>query len=147
MADEHSAGAITDAEILAQVPAARRREARARAAGRRATSVRYDGATHRILVELSNGYLFGCPVDAVPALAGASADQLAAVEVSPGGSGLHWEALDVDLSVAGLVSSSLGRVQRERRPLGPGDQATARAKSAAARARDAQGPHRSRRGQ
>lgn len=135
MADEHSPGALSDAEILAQVPAARRRESRARAAGRRAVAAHYDAAAHRIMVELSNGYLFGCPVGAVPALATATPDQLAAVELSPGGSGLHWEALDVDLSVAGLVLSSLGRLQKPRGRARAARQLTRPERSAASTAR------------
>jgi len=63
-------------------------------------------------MELSNGYLYGFPATSIPELAKASAKQLAAVEVSPGGSGLHWEELDADLSVTGLLMSALGRKEK-----------------------------------
>jgi len=63
-------------------------------------------------MELSNGYLYGFPVAAIPEFAMASARQLAVVEVCPGGSGLHWEELDADLSVSGLLLSALGRSQK-----------------------------------
>ncbi|MBK7832631.1 MAG: DUF2442 domain-containing protein [Gemmatimonadetes bacterium] len=74
----------------------------------------------RVLLELSNGCLFGFPVSRVAALAAASPSQLAAVEVSPGGSALRWDALDVDLSVAGLLLDSApptaaGLARREER--------------------------------
>ena len=36
-------------------------------------------------------------------LAGASQEQLEAVEVSPSGYGLHWPAVDEDLSIDGLL--------------------------------------------
>ena len=103
---------VPEADILAQIPAARARAARARAAGRRAVSASYDRATGRVLVELTNGCLFGFPAATVPGLAGADAERLAAVEVSAGGGGLHWEALDVDLSVAGLLRAAAGRPAR-----------------------------------
>lgn len=73
--------------------------------GLRALSARYDRRATRMLLELSNGCLFGFPVSRVAALAAASPAQLAAVEVSPGGRALRWEALDVDLSVAGSCST------------------------------------------
>lgn|SRR5690242_15493965 len=127
------------ATILAQVPAARAREQRARRAGMRAISVSYDRQMGRIMMELTNGYVFGFPAAAVPALAEASPEQLAAVELSPGGSGLHWESLDVDLSVPGLLLSTLGRSQQLRELARLAGQATSPAKAAAARANGAKG--------
>jgi hypothetical protein len=41
-------------------------------------------------------------------LAGATADDLAVVEVTPSGIGLHWENLDVDLTVPGLLQGIYG---------------------------------------
>src|SRR5215217_148040 len=99
-------------EILTQITAARARDARERAAGRRAISASYDATNGRIMVELTSGYLFGFPARSIPALTEASDTQLADVEVSPGGGGLHWDALDVDLSVPGLLLSALGRSQK-----------------------------------
>ncbi len=51
-----------------------------------------------------------------PALAETSPEQLAAVALSPGGGALHWEALDADLSVPGLLLDAIGRSEafRER---------------------------------
>jgi hypothetical protein len=37
-----------------------------------------------------------------------SDDDLAQIEVFPGGIGLRWDTLDVDLSVTGLVSAVFG---------------------------------------
>jgi hypothetical protein len=127
------------AQILAQIPAARAREARARRTGRRAISAFYDGRTGRVMMELTMGYVFGFPTDAIPAFAKARPEQLAAVEVSPGGNGLHWEALDVDLSVPGLLLSSLGRSQQLSELARVAGQTTSRLKAAAARANGAKG--------
>ena len=127
------------AAILAQIPAARGREARARRTGRRAISAFYDRGTGRVMLELTLGYVFGFPADAIPALAKARPEQLAAVEVSPGGSGLHWEALDIDLSVPGLLLSALGRSQQRRELARLAGRATSRLKAAASRANGRKG--------
>lgn len=127
------------AEILAQIPAARVRETRERGAGRRAVAASYDRRTGRVMVELTSGFVLGFPPAVVPALAAATPSQLAAVEVSPGGSGLHWEALDVDLSVAGLLLSSLGRAEQVRELARAAGRVTSPAKAAAARVNGAKG--------
>ena len=44
-----------EAEIVSQIPAARAREAKARRAGMRATSARYDASSGRFFLELTNG--------------------------------------------------------------------------------------------
>jgi heme exporter protein D len=126
-------------EILAQIPAARARGARERAAGRRAVSATYDPSTERILVELTSGYLFGFPAAVIPALARATPAQRAAVELSPGGGGLHWDALDVDLSVAGLLLASVGRREKLRELARVAGSARSERKAAAARANGAKG--------
>jgi hypothetical protein len=53
--------------------------------------------------------LFGVPVRAIPYLAKATTAQLGSVEISPSGGGLHWDTLDVHLSVPGLLLDSIGR--------------------------------------
>ena len=69
------------AEILAHMPAARAAEKRDRSAGLRATSARYDRRSSRIILETTNGYLFGFPVSAIPSLARATPKQLAQMEL------------------------------------------------------------------
>lgn len=99
---------LTDAEILAQLPAARARAAEELRRGLRAAGARYSAARHQLSIGLTNGTIITIPADRVPALRGASARDLAAVEVTPTGSALHWERLDVDLSVPALVREALG---------------------------------------
>lgn len=127
------------AAILGQIAAARARETRERTNGRRAVSASYDRRTGRVMVELTSGFVFGFPADAVPELVKAKPVILAAVEVSPGGSGLHWEALDVDLSVAGLLLSAVGQSDKVRELARLAGTATSPAKAAAARANGAKG--------
>ena len=74
----------------------------------RARSASYDAAAGRIAIELTNGCLFAFPAEKGQGLQGATHEQLAAVEVLPGGSGLHWEELDADLSVPGLMAGLFG---------------------------------------
>jgi hypothetical protein len=91
------------------------------------------------MIELTNGFVFGFPATSIPELANADPDTLAAVEVSPGGSGLHWEALDVDLSVSGLLLSSLGRSDQRRELARLAGRVSSPAKAEAARANGAKG--------
>ncbi len=127
------------AKILAQLPAARAREARDRRTGRRALSVAFDRRTGRIMMELTNGFVFGFPAKAIPALAHATPNQLAAVMLSPGGSGLHWEELDADLSVPGLLLSSIDRSAQVVELARAAGRARSPAKAAAARTNGAKG--------
>jgi hypothetical protein len=127
------------ADILRQIAAARAHETRERKSGRRAVSASYDRRTGRVMVELTSGFVFGFPTRAIPELVKASPDALAAVAVTPGGSGLHWEALDVDLSVPGLLLSSVGHSEKVREFARLAGRATSSAKAAAARANGAKG--------
>lgn len=126
-------------QIRRQIPAARALEAHERKNGRRALSAYYDRQTRRVMVELTGGFVFGFPATAIPELAKASPDGLAAVELSPGGSGLHWEALDIDLSVAALLLSSIGRADKARELARLAGRTTSAAKAAAARANGRKG--------
>lgn len=69
-----------------------------------ATAVRFDSAM--LWVELSDGRTIGAPLAWFPRLAAASPAERAAVEISR--RGLHWDALDEDLSVAGLLAGAPG---------------------------------------
>jgi len=86
--------------------------ARASRAGRqaaktepRAARANYQARDNTLRIELTNGAEITIPVKLIPALKGASQSEVREVEVLGHGGGLHWEALDVDLSVPGLVSS------------------------------------------
>jgi hypothetical protein len=67
-------------------------------------------------VKLSDGRQLGVPLAYFPRLANASSTELEDYEISGGGLGLHWEELDEDISVAGLLE---GRMARTERPLDP----------------------------
>lgn len=69
----------------------------------RAVRAEYDAERGVVMVQLKSGCWFGFPPGMDPYLANGTAEQLAAVEVDPGGAGLHWEELDADISVPGLI--------------------------------------------
>ena len=62
--------------------------------------IRFDDDT--LWVSLSDGRTIAAPLTWFPRLLDATPDQRAKVELSQGG--LHWDALDEDISVAGLLA-------------------------------------------
>lgn len=102
----------------------------------RATAARYDKKNDRVIVELTNGCTFAFPPRIVQGLETAADQDLAAVEILGAGYGLHWEALDVDFTVGGLLAGMFGTKAYMARRAG---QTTSPAKAAAARANGAKG--------
>lgn len=99
----------------------------------RASSVVYRPREHALRIELTNGAAVALPVKLIPELRRAARRDVCAVEILGRGGGLHWERLDLDLSIPGLLSSvfagpdwlaELGRV---------GGRKSSAAKAAAAR--------------
>lgn len=129
----------------AQIDAATERGRIARFQEPRAAAARYDGQLGRVIVELTNGCTFMFPPRLAQGLETATEDQLAQVEILGAGYGLHWEALDADLSIPGLLAGLFGTKAAMARHAG---QATSPAKAAAARANGAKGgrPRKSARG-
>jgi len=76
--------------------------------GSRAIGARYDARKARLVVELANGVILMLPPTLLQGLKSATAAQLARVELTPLGTGLHWEELDADLGVAELASGIFG---------------------------------------
>ncbi|WP_428483763.1 DUF2442 domain-containing protein [Rhodopila sp.] len=119
-----------------QIDAALQRGRAARQLEPRAAAVRYDQQMGRVVVELTNGCTFAFPPRLAQGLENASEAQLAQVELLGAGSGLHWEALDADLSIPGLMAGLFGTRGYMARHAG---QATSSAKAAAARSNGAKG--------
>ncbi len=76
-----------------------------------ATRVHFDEDT--MWVDLSDGRQLGVPLAYFPRLLQATPKQRQNVIISGGGLGLHWDDLDEDISVAGLLSG-LGDRTRQR---------------------------------
>lgn len=73
-----------------------------------AAAVRYDAKAGRVIVDLTNGATFAFPPQLVEGLHDASLADVAQVEVIAAGFGLHWEALDLDYTVPGLINGVFG---------------------------------------
>jgi hypothetical protein len=100
-------------------------------------SARFDASSGRIVVEFANGAAFLVPARSLEGLTQAANEQLAEVELL-GETGLHWENLDVDYSISGLMSGVFGSkafIEAQRR----GGQSKSPAKVAASRANGAKG--------
>jgi hypothetical protein len=102
----------------------------------RATKAWYAVELKRVFVELENGCTFGFPPRLAQGLEAATDEQLEQVEILGDGYGLHWEALDVDVSVPGLIAEVFGTRSYMARRAG---RAVSVAKAAAARANGAKG--------
>lgn len=100
---------ITQAEISdAEIDAAIARGKAARATEPRAATARYDRGLRRVVVELTSGCAFAFPPHLAQGLEDATEEQLEQVEILGHGHGLHWEKLDADLSVPGLLAGIFG---------------------------------------
>jgi hypothetical protein len=120
----------------ADIDAALDRGKAAQAHEPRAIAARYDSSVDRVFVELANGCTFAFPPALAQGLQAASAEELASVEILGRGYGLHWEDLDVDLSLPGLMAGIFGtRAWMARQ----GGKATSPAKAAASRTNGAKG--------
>lgn len=102
----------------------------------RDASARFDAATRRTVVELTNGCTFAFPVALVEGLSDADDPELSEVELLGNGYGLHWDTLDVDYSVQGLLAGVFGTASWMARRAG---RATSPEKAEAARANGAKG--------
>ncbi|PJI41179.1 MAG: hypothetical protein CTR54_12190 [Rhizobium sp.] len=65
-----------------------------------ATEVRFDDAT--MWVSLADGRILGVPLAWFPRLLAAAPADLQGYELSP--TGIHWDGLDEDISIAGLLA-------------------------------------------
>ena len=119
-----------------QIDAATERGKSVRLNEPRAAAARYNRKLGRVVVELTNGCTFTFPPQLAQGLEKATEEQLAQVEVLGNGFGLHWEALDADLTVPGLLAGLFGAKSYMARHAG---QAKSPAKAAAARVNGAKG--------
>lgn len=127
------------AQQVARLPELVEQGRQARDAAPRAVSARFDAASGRVAIELANGSAFAFPARACQGLETASDAELADIEVSPAGDGLHWPRLDVDLGVRGLLLGQLGSDAWMREHAARAGRTRTPAKSAAARVNGAKG--------
>jgi hypothetical protein len=121
--------AVIDEEV-------RRAEARTEALRQAgyAVAARYDRRRSRIVVRLSTGLELTFPSALAEGLADAAPDDLAEIEISPAGLGLHWPRIDADLYIPALLQGVFGSRRWMAAQLGAaGGRARSTAKSASAR--------------
>ena len=127
-------------DLSTMIAEAERRGTRSMSTEPRARKARYDRKTGRVVVDLANGCSFAFPARKAQGLERASDAELAQVEVLGLGLGLHWERLDVDLSVPGLLAGLFGtKAYTDRQRAARAGSATSAAKAAAARRNGAKG--------
>lgn len=105
----------------------------------RAASARFDAATGRIVVDLTNGCTFAFPARRIEELERAGDAEIAEVEVAGAGCGLHWPSRDADLTIGGLMNGVFGTRKWMSELARRAGRTTAPAKAAAARANGAKG--------
>ena len=99
-----------------------------------AVSARYDRRRSRVVVALNTGIELTFPSQMAQGLAGASPDDLADIEISGAGLGLHWPKLDADLYIPALMQGVFGSKTWMARELGTqGGRSRTPAKIAASR--------------
>ena len=69
-------------------------------------------------VKLTDGRQLAVPLAYFPRLLHATPDQRGKYELSGGGTGLHWDALDEDISVPGLLRGFGDQTRRARQSSG-----------------------------
>jgi hypothetical protein len=105
-----------------------------------AISARYDRRASRVVVKLNTGVQLAFPTKLAEGLADASPENLAEIEISPAGLGLHWPKLDADVYVPALLQGVFGSKNWMARQLGAnGGRSRTEAKIAAARANGRKG--------
>jgi len=92
-------------EMRANFARASRAGKRAAKTEPRAAYVEYRALGRVLRIELTNGAAVTLPVRLIPSLSRAAPRDVRTVEILGRGGGLHWERLDLDLSVPGLFSS------------------------------------------
>ena len=105
----------------------------------RALDARYDTKSGRIVVDLSNGATYAFPASLGQGLEEATPAQLSEVEILGTGFGLHWESLNVDLSIPGLLAGRFGTRAWMSELARKAGSVKSPAKAAAARANGAKG--------
>jgi len=129
----------SEEELQKQFTDARQRAAEADRKEPRAVRASYNKRTNCVVVELTSGVVVHIPPRLLQGLAEASPQDLAAVTVSPHGTALHWEAMDADFSVPGLLAGVFGTRAWMAEVGRKGGQVTSPAKAAAARANGQKG--------
>ena len=120
--------------------AASRRGAERKARGPIAVAARYDRRRNRIVVSLNTGVELAFPPAIAEGLQDAGPSDLAAIELSPSGFGIHFPKLDAHLYLPAMLQGTFGSKAWMAAQLGAeGGRSRSRAKTVAARANGKRG--------
>jgi hypothetical protein len=75
-----------------------------------ANAIHFD--EHTLWVDLSDGRTIGVPLVWFPRLLHATPEQRLKYRISPTGAGLHWDDIDEDISVSGLLEGRCDQTKR-----------------------------------
>jgi hypothetical protein len=78
-----------------------------------ATSVSFDA--DNMWVKLTNGRQLGVPLAYFPRLAKATVTQRKKYLISGGGTGIHWDEIDEDISVPALLAGNVDHTVQKRK--------------------------------
>lgn len=129
----------TTAELKQMHEEATERGKRALKTEPRAKAVSFDKRSDRLVIDLIDGTTIAIPRHRLQGLRDAAPGDIAEVELMPFGLGLHWEKLDVDFTVTGLVSRIFGTKAWMSELGRKGGSVSSDAKAAAARANGKKG--------
>jgi hypothetical protein len=101
----------------------------------RAISAKFDKRLGKVVVELSSGLMVGFRPEDAQGLERARVEDLAKIEITPSGFGLHFPKLDADLYIPALLEGFFGSKKWAAARLGTsGGIARSKVKAAASRA-------------
>ena len=124
---------VTDAQIETQIGKAKAAWIEAESTQPRAESVSFDSQVLLHIIALTNGASFSFPAALIRELEGASIEELSDVHLSGSGNSIHWDRLDLDFSIPGLIARILGTKLSMSDLARQGGSKTSIAKSEAAR--------------
>ena len=99
---------FTEEALSEQIAKARLAAIAAEEAGPCARSVEYNVDKDLIEIHLRNGSVFSVPPRLVQGLGSATPEQLNDVWIDRAGLSVHWESLDADFSILGLIQGIFG---------------------------------------
>jgi len=99
---------ITDEQIEAQISKAKTAWVEAASTEPQAESVSFNSRKLLYVIRLTNGAVFSFPAALIREIAEAPVEDLSNVHLSSLGNSIHWEKLDVDFSIPGLIYRLLG---------------------------------------
>jgi hypothetical protein len=99
-----------------------------------ARAARYDAPSGKVVIELDTGLEVRFRPQDAQGLATATADELAEIEISPSGLGIHFPIIDADLYIPALLQGFLGSRAWASAMGRAGGATSTEAKAAAARA-------------